>query len=212
MSYDKKKLCLVLTCNKPYYNERRLKSKKTYDILKDNGFTVVFLYSDPKHTIPEFELRNGEYCLTIPIEETYHNIPTKILEAFKFFCRYNTKGILKIDDDTCIEDPTIFQEDFTDVDYAGASVGSMFPGTRVFNKDIITIEKQILYFGGPFYWLSAKALHHIISVGFKYPWEDASIGYAIGLHPNFFAVRFLSFNDTKQVVWSNDTDINNVLY
>jgi hypothetical protein len=211
MSYDKKKLCLVLTCNKPYYNERRLKSKKTYDILKDNGFTVVFLYSDPQYKNAEFELKNGNYCLTIPIEEIYDNIPTKILEAFKFFCRYNTKGILKIDDDTSIEDPSIFQEDFTEVDYAGASVGSILPGPRLVNKNTITIEKQILYFGGPFYWLSAKALHHISAVGFKYPWEDASIGHAIGLRHGFFTVRFLSFNDTKQVVWSNETDVNNAL-
>lgn len=206
MSYDNKKICLVLTCNKPYYNERRLKSKKTYDILKNNGFTVVFLYSDPFYKTAEFERKNEEYCLTIPIEEKYENVPIKMLEAFKFFCRYNTKGILKIDDDTSIEDPTILQNNFTEADYAGASVGSMPSGTCTVNKNIVTIEKQILYFGGPFYWLSAKALHHIIKVGFKYPWEDASIGHAIGLRPDFFTVRFLSFNDTKQVVWSNDTN------
>jgi hypothetical protein len=206
MSYDEKKICLVLTCNRPFYTERRKKSARTYNILRNNGFTVVFLCADPTLSKPEFEMKNREYWLTIPVEETYNNVPTKILEAFKFFCRYNTKGILKIDDDTHIEDDSIFHPDFTDTDYAGASVGSMFPGTRIIDKQTVTIEKQILYFGGPFYWLSAAALHHIIKVGFKYPWEDTSIGYAIGLETNKFVVRFLSFNDNKQVTWSNETE------
>jgi len=206
MSYDEKKICLVLTCDRPFYTERRKKSAETYNILKKNGFTVVFLYADPTIPKPEFELKGTEYRLTIPTEETYNNIPIKILEAFKFFCRYNVKGILKIDDDTRIEDANIFQPDFTDADYAGASVGSMFPGVRIFNKQIVTIEKQILYFGGPFYWLSARALYHIIKIGFKYPWEDTSIGHAISLKLNSFVIRFLSFNDNKQVTWSNESE------
>ena len=201
------RLCLVLTCDRPYYARRRLASANTYRLLKENGFTVVFLYANSSLTYTVFDLKNGEYRLTVPMEDTYNNIPAKILGALTFLSRYNISGILKIDDDTTIIDPTIFKTKFTDADYAGASVGSAFPGVRMAGEKPITIEKQFMYFGGPFYWLSAKAMKHISKTGFKYPWEDASVGYAIAENLDKFTVRFLPFNDNKQVVWSNDTEI-----
>ena len=207
MSYNENnKLCLVLTCDRPYYEKRRQASANTYNLLKKNGFTVVFLYANPSIRYSIFDLKNGDYRLIVPMKDTYKNIPAKIFEAMKFLSRYNISGILKIDDDTTIVDPAIFDNKFTEADYAGASVGSAFPGVRMIGDTPITIEKQFMYFGGPFYWLSAKALKHVVESGFKYPWEDASVGYAITQQPDNFTVRFLPFNDNKQVIWSNDSE------
>jgi hypothetical protein len=206
MSDDEKKICLVLTCDRPFYRERRHASADTYEILKKNGFTVIFLYANASLLKPEFELKGGEYCLTLPTEESYNNLPTKILKAFKFFSEYNIKGILKIDDDTRIQDPNIFDPDFTDLDYAGASVGYMSVGPRMFDKGVVNIDREINYFGGPFYWLSARALHYVIKGEFKYPWEDACVGYCLGPESHRLLVRYLPFNTSKQVVWSNETE------
>ena len=207
MSYNENnRICLVLTCDRPYYEARRQASANTYRLLKENGFTIVFLYANPSLNYTVFDLKNGAYSLNVPMKETYQNIPAKILEALKFLSRYNIRGILKIDDDTSIVDPAIFNTNFTDADYAGASVGSAFPGVRMLGERPVVIEKQFMYFGGPFYWLSAKAMRHIAKAGFKYPWEDASIGHAIAENLDQFTVRFLPFNDNKQVVWSNHTE------
>ena len=204
---ENNKLCLVLTCDRPYYEKRRQASANTYSLLKKNGFTVVFLYANPLIHYTVFDLKNEEYRITVPMEDTYKNIPAKILTALKFLSRYNISGILKIDDDTTIIDPSIFNTKFTDADYAGASVGSAFPGVRMAGDTPVKIEKQFMYFGGPFYWISSRAIKHVVETGFKYPWEDASVGYAITEHFNKFTVRFLPFNDNKQVIWSNNTEV-----
>ena len=141
--FHNKYICLVLTCNKIAYNERRNSNMHIYSKLKDAGFEIIFLYANSANSsVHIVKDENGYYNLTVPTEEAYINLPLKMWMAYSFLSTQYIKGVLKIDDDVYHIDDYILDLDFYDVDYMGMPAGDDF-------------------FYGPFYWLSNKAVQYI---------------------------------------------------
>jgi len=183
------KVCLVLTCRKPEYEARLQKSLVTHQALKEAGFTIIYLYGDSTLSEPVLLLNpnTGFYNLDVPTEDTYYNLVGKIFYAYKYLDSMGVSGILKMDDDTAILEPDIVLDPRNYlVDYMGSDFSLYDKGSVIFfehssfkERYPITIEHPIKYFPGPFYWISAKALAHIVSYGLHYPWEDVAVGDAL---------------------------------
>jgi len=141
--FTDKYVCLVLTCNKIAYNERRNSNMQIYSKLKAAGFEIIFLYANSANSsIHIVKDENGYYNLTVPTEEAYLNLSLKMWIAYSFLSTQNLKGVLKIDDDIYHIDDYILDLDLYDVDYMGMPCDDDF-------------------FYGPFYWLSNKAISYI---------------------------------------------------
>ena len=140
--FTDKYICLVLTCNKPAYNERREKNMHIYSQIKKAGFEIVFLYASNENDSFHIKMTDADYYeLTVPTEETYMNLINKMGFAYKFFNTQNVKGVLKIDDDLYYIDDEILDKEYYRADYLGL--------------------KWDGFFNGPFYWVSKKAIIYI---------------------------------------------------
>ena len=141
--FTNKNICLVLTCNKVTYKERRNKNMHIYSKLQNAGFEIVYLFADEDRT--DYHIIKGDlghYSLTVPTEEAYLNLSVKMWMAYSFFNTQSVKGILKIDDDVYYLDDEILDLDYYTADYLGMPCGDEF-------------------FYGPFYWVSNKAIQYI---------------------------------------------------
>jgi hypothetical protein len=135
----------------------------------------VFLYADPNITSYHIvQHENAYYSLTVPTEEAYKNLATKMFLAYNFFSSYDIKGILKIDDDVYYIDDLILDLDYYQADYVGVekllienfSRDSLFNRTYTNSPIIINnsdITSYIYFFVGHLYWVSNKAIQYIIN-------------------------------------------------
>ena len=173
-NFTNKYICLVLTCNKQQYQERLDKHHYIYSKINKAGFEIIFLYANPNISDFEFiQLENGYYKLTVPTEERYKNLATKMLLAYKFFSTTNIKGILKIDDDIYHINDLVLDLDYYEADYIGVEkvLIEAFCYDSIDNRTytdvpiIINdydINKYKYYFIGHLYWVSNKAIQHIV--------------------------------------------------
>ena len=196
--FTNKYICLVLTCNKPEYKERLDKHKYIYNKINKSGFEIVFLYANPN--IKDYYINKDEtgyYSLSIPTEEAYKNLSTKMLMAYMFFNMLSIKGILKIDDDIYSIDDSVLDLDYYEVDYLGIATGSLYHINSVCSKnkrkdiykdinlaiDISKLQYDYFY-GGPFYWVSNKAIKYIANSPYPYEIiggaEDMFVGLSLG--------------------------------
>ena len=211
--------CLVLTCNRPYYVERRKANYATFKLIADAGFTITFLLADPTLSKPAKtkDLDTGYDILTVPCPESYDYLSLKMQLAFSAL--RGVAGVLKIDDDIRIPDPSCLQElrtIITDTDYFGIAPIYIKEGAKVklrygdskkfsplFNHLETMSMKDFVYFGGPFYWISDKVLTKFEDDTLEYPWEDLAVGYLVSNYPEL-KVKHLPWK--KRVTWPNDTE------
>jgi hypothetical protein len=225
MSFTDKKVCLVLSCDRPYYTTRRELNSETYKWFQTNGFSVVFLFADPKQDTSTLILNlDGSYTLRVPSLECYELLSHKMELAYKYFNNTGCSGILKIDDDIKILDKNELIKMvklFNECDYYGITIGRIAPptGSLSIRKYTLNLFKNlkiddgnlksrvgIAYAGGPFYWVSAKTINYISKEGLEYIYEDASVGNIINNHPELVNIIDLTKHNTV-IAWDNDTEL-----
>ena len=203
-----KLVCLVMTCNRAPYNERREAHQDTFEFFKSIGFSLVYLYGNSLEIKLE-EKGENVYNLYVPITECYELLSPKMEYAFNFLKNSGCKGVLKVDDDLSVLDKKlayqIMHQGMNQCDYMGITVGlfgeenpmpvNLTNYTINFFKTMQTVPKEkFYYFGGPFYWLSRAALEEVCKMGLIYFYEDASVGYAIYKSNN---LKVLDFNSVS---------------
>jgi hypothetical protein len=215
-------ICLVLACNRPFYNKRKEQNAATFAILKRCGFVIVYLYaSNALSEIKLEQLEKDTYNMTVPAPEMYEMISYKMSIAYNFFNKIHVKGILKIDDNTVISYPDIIEHDFLDLtqkyDYIGLEQVKISkdktPYIHMVNRTKVPllenvyhkVDIDVTYFGGPFYYLSPKALNQVTTVGLKFGYEDVSVGYAVTKNK---ALKQYMWNfKNKGVSWDNEKEL-----
>lgn len=193
--FDNKLVILVLTCKRPYYEQRLQKNIETFETLSNLG-VLVYCYANPSLKELTFLKKGIAYELEVPCPENYNNLSKKISLAYEYFSKTNCAGLLKIDDDTHIISPSIFQTELMDLvskyDYFGVSekkilkrdgflkynTGANFLD-RVYENIYHKIDYNIHYFEGSFYFVSNKALKLINKVGLSLLYEDVAVGYIL---------------------------------
>jgi len=200
-----KNICLVMTCNRPYYVKRREEHKDTFEFFKSAGFSVVYLHGNSQETRLE-DITENEYNLHVPITDCYELLSPKMEYAFNYLNANGCKGILKIDDDISILDKAVanfvVENIFPQCDYMGIDVGyfgmkNPLPveinkfNINFFKTMQTVIKENFSYYQGPFYWISRAALEEVCKMGMMYFYEDAAVGYAIFKSDN---LKVLDFN------------------
>jgi len=215
-------VCLVLSCNREFYNKRRLQNAQTFAYLKSFNFVIVYLFADNSiDSVKIQKMDTDTYNMVVPAPEMYELLSYKMNVAYNYFSKVNVKGILKIDDNTCISFPDIIEHDFMDLvgkyDYIGLEKvikkksndtyiqflnRTDVPLLRnIYNK----LDMDITYFGGPFYYLSPKALTQVVNVGLLFGYEDLSVGYAVCKNP---ALKHFMWNfKNKGISWDNNSEV-----
>jgi hypothetical protein len=222
--FKDKYIALVLSCKRPYYENRRQKNQQTFDILKSSGFIVVYLFSDNSLSTIEFStIETGkEYTMTVPLPEIYEFIGYKMNLAYDYFYNTDCKGVLKIDDNTNIIFPEVIEHDFMEIinqyDYIGLEKVSIKESKtpyicvknrtelRMFENLYHKIKSDFFYYAGPFYYVSKKALKQISTKGIEFIYEDVGIGYALSTNKQL--KNFLWNFKNIGVSWDNMTEQN----
>ena len=220
---DKPPICLVLTCKRPFYTDRRNKNKDMWELVTRAGFTVMFLFADPTLTKPQFDSDSeSDYStLTVPCTETYEYLTQKMQLAYSVLAG-TCSGILKMDDNTRINDPSCLAElhqiiqtyDYFGVEQANINQSSIklkqsnycrFPAS--FNKLEAVFDKSLSYFTGTFYWVSNNVLQEIAKNqrAFEYPWEDVALSYFISKFPHS-KILYLPWKPQNRVTWDKNTE------
>ena len=191
--FTNKYISLILTCDKPKYNETREKNQKIYEQIHKAGFEIIFLYADISiSNICIIQSENGYYTMTVPTEESYTNLAVKMFIAYSFFATQDIKGILKVDDDVYYIEDECLDLDYFNVDYLGVSRGlinhclienEIYINDYYNTKLCSELSLPHPFFGGPFYWISKKVIQHIVSskidpILFKSA-EDVFVGISI---------------------------------
>jgi hypothetical protein len=196
------KVCIVLTCDKEVYNKRRNANAAVHSKLYNAGFDIVFLFAKDPVDKPEIHIvqdsETSYYTMTVRCEDTYENLTIKMSYAYTFFNDYNIDGILKIDDDVAYIDDEVLDPFYYSADYLGAK-SSVLSDNYHLGKELFPAEDDLEYeafFYGPFYWLSKKALSHVVTKGMNYMFgyaEDAAVGTALyGTKLRRFHTRWFS--------------------
>lgn len=212
------KVCLVLSCDRPYYKQRRETNYHTYKWFQQNGFSVVFLFAGTLSDEPELSVNSdGTYTLRVPSLEAYELLSHKMELAYKFFSRSGCTGILKIDDDIRIKNSdklkTFLNElETAPYDYIGITIGhfksdgNLAPYMQKYKlnlfKTLQIAKADIVYAGGPFYWVSQTTINHIANDGLEYIYEDVSVGNVVKNHPEL--TRSICNTLFKNVIEWND--------
>ncbi len=219
--FQDKKVCLVLSCDRPYYKARRESNYETYRWFQQNEFSVVFLFAGVEGDQPKLsENSDGTYILRVPSLEVYELLSYKMELAYKFFSNSGCKGILKIDDDIKILNTRILYDilkvNTSMYDYFGITVSrgcskgneNLYIKKYTLNlfKKFSLITDNFEYAGGPFYWISYKTLGHIANDGLEYMYEDASVGYVVKNHVELTKACIPSAFGTA-IMWYNDTEL-----
>jgi hypothetical protein len=228
-----KNICLILTCDKPYYKNRLEKNKQTIDYLKSLGFCIVYLYGDITKSDSLEQINTSEFVLTVSVQDSYECLSLKMYKAYVFLQESKCKGILKLDDDTKILNTQLFEAIILNqlecIDYVGIEKSDYTYINVVFYNKINSIEYKLhetqiknpllpftkrlftvvdtpfQYMAGPFYWISNKALQYICKDTFEYIDEDASVGYCIQKYSDLT----VQSNDMLKgvcVSWSDETE------
>jgi hypothetical protein len=222
--FNDRYVCLVLACNREFYNTRRQKNSDTFNILKKSNFVIVYLFADNSiDAIKITEVAPGMYNMIVPAPEMYELISYKMNLAYNYFSNKKVKGILKIDDNTIISYPDIIEHDFTDLinnskyDYIGLEKvivkkeGNNYIKMKnrtpmpILGNIYHKLDIDISYFGGPFYYLSPKAIKQISTTGLIFGYEDFSVGYSVSKNP---ALKIFTWNfKNKGISWDNEKEI-----
>ena len=77
-------VCLVLTCNRPYYKKRRSENHATFKLLADAGFHIFFLLADSniEKTVYSVDEDLSYDTITVPCPDSYDYLTKKIYLAF----------------------------------------------------------------------------------------------------------------------------------
>jgi hypothetical protein len=220
-TFKDKKVCLVLSCDRPYYKERREQNYKTYIEFQRLGFVVVFLFAGLTDEAQLSENSDGTFILRVPTLDVYELLSHKMELAYKFFSPLGCSGILKIDDDIKIVDIPLLEMTcsyYLDIsDYFGISIGNsgntpknhpLYIKKYSLNlfKSLRQIDINLLYAGGPFYWVSSKTIEYIAKDGLEFVYEDLSVGNVVKNHPELK----VAFNDSlyRNVInWGNESEV-----
>jgi len=222
--FNNRYVCLVLACNREFYNSRRQKNTETFKILKASNFIIVYLFaSNSIDAVQITELAKDEYNMVVPAPEMYELISYKMNVAYNYFSNTNVKGILKIDDNTIISFPDIIEHDFTELinnnkyDYIGLEKvivkkeGNNYIKMKnrtpmpILGNIYHKLDIDMSYFGGPFYYLSPKAIKQVSTTGLIFGYEDFSVGYSVSKNP---ALKIFTWNfKNKGITWDNEKEV-----
>jgi hypothetical protein len=220
-TFKDKKVCLVLSCDRPYYKERREQNYKTYMEFQRLGFVVVFLFAGLTDEAQLSENSDGTFILRVPTLDVYELLSHKMELAYKFFLTAGCSGILKIDDDIKIINPTVLEmacfHYLDKCDYFGICLGNSAncPKNSPLDikkyslnlfKNLRQIDTSILYAGGPFYWVSSKTIEYIVKDGLEFVYEDLSVANVVKNHPEL-KVAFDECLYRKVIDWDNETEV-----
>ena len=163
---------------------------------------------------------SGILRLDVPIIDTYSRHTLKMEAGYRYFADTDCKGVLKIDDDIKIQNgdclDILLQEVIPTIDFFGIYKCIMPPGTRGFDLKRLKereyvgksweLNRYVTYFAGPFYWVSAVAIRQISAVGLEFPFEDVSVGAAIGAASPPLLLDCKLWYDLNWITWNNDTE------
>ena len=218
--FQGKKVCLVLSCDRPYYKQRRESNYETYRWFQQNGFSVVFLFAGVEGDGPKLsENSDGTYILRVPSLEVYELLSHKMELAYKFFSKSGCEGILKIDDDIKIVNTGILNHfihtELNKYDYLGISIGNFVSdgnallAVKKYNlnlfKTLRSTKANIVYAGGPFYWVSFKTIQYIAQDGLEYICEDVSVGNVVRNHSELRIGIFQNILNNV-IIWNNESE------
>jgi hypothetical protein len=218
--FQGKKVCLVLSCDRPYYKQRRESNYETYRWFQQNGFSVVFLFAGVEGDGPKLsENSDGTYILRVPSLEVYELLSHKMELAYKFFSKSGCEGILKIDDDIKIVNTGILNHfihtELNKYDYLGISIGNFVSdgnallAVKKYNlnlfKTLRSAKANIVYAGGPFYWVSFKTIQYIAQDGLEYICEDVSVGNVVRNHSELRIGIFQNILNNV-IIWNNESE------
>lgn len=217
--FQGKKICLILSCDRPYYKQRRETNYHTYKWFQENGFLVVFLFAG----VNESEISvdsDGTYSLRVPSLEAYELLSHKMELAYTYFAKSGCLGILKIDDDIKIKNSALLKTfvdriEKTPYDYIGITAGrfisdgNLAPYMKKYKlnlfKSLRIAKADIVYAGGPFYWVSQTTINHIAKDGLEYIYEDVSVGNVVKNHPELTSAICTSlFNNV--IEWNDERE------
>jgi hypothetical protein len=218
--FQGKKVCLVLSCDRPYYKQRRESNYETYRWFQQNGFSVVFLFAGVEGDEPKLsENSDGTYILRVPSLEVYELLSHKMELAYKFFSKSGCEGILKIDDDIKIVNADKLKDfiytNLNQYDYLGISIGNFISdgnallAVKKYNlnlfKSLRSAKANIVYAGGPFYWVSLKTIQYIAQDGLEYICEDVSVGNVVRNHSELRIGIFQNILNNV-IIWNNESE------
>jgi hypothetical protein len=221
-SLKEKPVALILSCKKPYYEARLQANLPTLQGLHDRGFEVVFLYGDPNLSHPTWTQDSATqfHTLTVPIQESYLFLSSKMELAFLILKDLGCKGVLKLDDNTAIHDWSCIEDFQTNIlpvaDYFGVDIGIWPKGVFPLNYSDFklyslrlhwVLSRETVYFQGPFYWLSNRMLSYIAEKHLTLPLEDLNVGYLVNEYPGAVKVLRPWFRE-KKISWGADKDPN----
>ncbi len=199
MDWTGQRICMVLTCNRPYYRKRREAQEPTYRRLEEAGFRIVLLLGDASLMEPRLEELSSRWTLTVPVEERYELLPQKIFAGLAWLEACGVDGVLKIDDDTAIHSPDVLLFCVGTTDYIGGDIG-------IIQLDEAADQQPLTYYGGPMYWVSRRSLQALANVSPPYRWEDVSVGYVLTKTYTDIVVRPTYWFQKGLVSWSSETE------
>ena len=192
---------VILTCQKPWYIQRKLAQIPTYEFLVSQGADVYILEGDTELTDTHVQdtLTPGVNLLRVPVSEAYEYIPKRLWVAYQYLRTKGYKGILKMDDDIKITNkeawsqllPTMIATDYTAINGIGGGEIPQKMGTIVVNtyhwskcetpimNHTYGMYPAIDFAGGPCYWLGSNLLNLLRQADYeKCVFEDVSTGIA----------------------------------
>jgi hypothetical protein len=135
MDLGGKRVCLILSCKRPYYLNRRNRYAEQYQQIREKGFIVIFLYGEVARR--ELLLEEEGLCLYVPVEDLYKNLTTKMILAYEYLLEKGVAGVLKMDDDVQMRDASILDGELSKADYSGAQEFGVSAGGSVSIEDHI---------------------------------------------------------------------------
>jgi hypothetical protein len=189
-----KKVCVLMTCKREPYIGRVKEREYIYEMIQRNGFVFFYLYAYPdiedSYNI-EYIPENNRYILTVKTCDSWNALGLRMHLCYTFFNQYDIQGILKIDDDIHIDpeyENFIFNKKTFEYDYLGV-VEKCIKSLKIKNENsesgfdvLLEIPRQnIVYYGGPFYWLSKTAIQKVVELNPVSIIEDANVGYCMTL-------------------------------
>lgn len=223
---DESPIALILTCKREYYIKRLQSNFKTWLYLVNAGYRVIYLYADKSLTEPSLTQQSLFVTeLTVPVEESYEMLTEKMLSAYSFLSKQfpDSVGILKMDDNTIIQDPTCLQELQQHVqngaEYIGININSVKKDQILTTNNNFRYTKQkhfntrashtFTYYGGPFYWISNRllnAINNTTDISY-FPWEDLNIGYRVSLITPEPVLFLAPWKTHSRITWVDDFEI-----
>jgi hypothetical protein len=209
-------LFMFITCNKPKYMERR---DYLYNFLKTFEYRYIVVESGSD----ELVFNSDTNVLNIDIEETYENLPKKIMKAYEWIYNQfnNITHVYKIDDNFCDKILNFIPASFSTYNYYGNFIVETLINTwhqgkctdDVLNNTVYTKQFINPYAGGGYgYILSRSAIKILIDNKddiINEIYEDKAIGDVLYAHNIKFNVAeyidktIIINNQTVKFVGSN---------